>query len=146
MSDIEQRARDALNEVARERRHGLWHPTWSRDIDASLETVCRLIEQQDAFAREVSDMAKQVSVFINSTNPEHPRGQCGIALSRFILPDPVDPIEAQITKIIDDLAPAFTFEGGCLTDMRKGVMERLITRMRDCGLSIVPTVDGEGAK
>lgn len=54
MTDIEQKALALLNEVLAERVH--WQMTGTRAENASLEALCRAIEQHEAFRKEVSDI------------------------------------------------------------------------------------------
>ena len=86
--DIEQRARDALNEVRRERHLMPWGGFDTREENSSIEAVCRLIEQHDAKMREVSDACTDV-VMLRGTVIEV-KAATNRILSRFILPEPVD--------------------------------------------------------
>ena len=128
---VEERARDALNEVAMERGSGDWGSSRSSE---AVETVCRLIEQQDAFAREVSDAWVAALSCLDQLEFDD-RGEAAargirLVMSRFILPDPVDLVDLVAGDI--SVGPSL------------GIMLREALAKR--GLSIVPTVDGEGAK
>jgi len=142
--DVEQRARDALNAAE---PWGKWiqgHHT--RENNAAVDAVCRLIEQQDAFAREVSDAAKYVA-----DSDTHPAIKS--ALGRFILPEPVDNVAIVAREMV-------VADGVVRTaNQRKAILDarsandaaaeherRLREALAKRGLSIVPTVDGEGAK
>lgn len=98
MSTIEERARDALNEVARERHQGLWHATWHRGMDVSLEAMCRQIEAHDATKAEFEALKHEVSEAVRelcnalSKSPDGNVNWIPAALARFILPEPVDPL------------------------------------------------------
>ena len=59
MTDIEQRARDALNKVIDER--GLIPRYPDRRTDASFEAICRLLEREDALQKQFDDFRQEVS-------------------------------------------------------------------------------------
>ena len=60
MTDIEQKALALLNEVLAERVH--WKMTGTRAENASLEALCRAIEQHEAFRQEVLHRAREPRV------------------------------------------------------------------------------------
>jgi hypothetical protein len=102
MSDVEQRARDALNAVCAERDQPPYGDCETRGLSLAVETLCRLIEQQDAFRREVSDAARQAKDLIETyygNSAEHGR-KAATFLSRFILPEPVVDPDIQIVRDI----------------------------------------------
>lgn len=101
--DVEQRARDALNEVHRDLRNTTpYIESDTREKFASIEAVCRLIEQHDAKMREVSDAAAKARDLIEGYvgNTDDAGKQAASFLSRFILPDPVDPLVEAISAAI----------------------------------------------
>lgn len=75
MTDIEQKALALVNEVLAERVH--WQMTGTRAENASLEALCRAIEQHEAFRQEVSG----VMTYIKALYPTPPRN-----FNRFIIP------------------------------------------------------------
>ena len=82
---IEAKALALVNEVLAERVH--WQMTGSRADNASIEALCRAIEQHEAFRQEVSDALLNAS---------------GEPLERFILPKPKpDPLLEVIAECDD---------------------------------------------
>ena len=133
--DVEQRWLDAVNAVKIERGRRPSDLTWViREDDSVDEAACRLIEQQDAFAREVSDAWVAALSCLDQLEFDD-RGEAAargirLVMSRFILPDPVDLVDLVAGDI--SVGPSL------------GIMLREALAKR--GLSIGPTVDGEGAK
>lgn len=76
MTDIEAKALALLNEVLAERVH--WQMTGTRAENASLEALCRAIEQLEAFRQEVSDAVEEAI----------DRGFYAQALQSLIIPAP----------------------------------------------------------
>ena len=129
--DVEQRWLDAVNAVKIERGRRPSDLTWViREDDSVDEAACRLIEQHDAKMREVSDAVKAVNVRLLTQRPYQTVEE--INLSRFILSDPVD----DLTLVCKDM--------GYLTP--KATADHFREALARRGLSIVPTVDGEGVK
>lgn len=97
MTDIEQRARDALNLVTGERDLiGGWE-RYGREEHTSIEALCREIEAHDATKAELADFKREVSEAVKLHIAEAWRccsalwaGVTRDALSRFIQPDPVE--------------------------------------------------------
>ncbi len=133
--DVETRARDALNE-AHGSMSGPYRLCDTRNDFPAMEALCRLIEQQDAFRREVSDAVQAVLAGLGEPLRYHEAH-----LSRFILPEPVDPIEAQAMEIVRAFYPevSSTYNG-----RRKAIAIEAIKR--GMALTTPATVDGEGAK
>lgn len=101
MSDVEQRARDALNEACGARHH---FDRSTRDNNWVMKAMCRQIEAHDAtkadfeaFRREVSDAVKML---LAKGEFQIRRRVIEADLSRFILPEPVDPYEEEIEALI----------------------------------------------
>jgi hypothetical protein len=96
--DVEQRARDAMNEVAGERGYSprLWDDGNTRKNTAAMEAVCRLIEQHDAFLREVSDA---IADYFGQATLAAPGFLMG-PLAQYILPDPVDRLLIEARKLV----------------------------------------------
>lgn len=90
MTDIEQRARAALNEA-----HGgiVWLPHDTREIHPTIEAMCREIEAHDATKAELADFKREVSDAVKFDIANYD-GLTFPRLSRFIQPDPVkvDPL------------------------------------------------------
>ena len=101
MPTIEERAREALNAVSRERDdYARWDASDTREDTIAIETVCRLIEahdatiaKSDAFKQEVSDAVNGFERYCTVTDTPFPTD-----LSRFILPKPVDPLVEAIRE------------------------------------------------
>jgi hypothetical protein len=122
--DVEQRARDALNAVSRERQQGLWHETWHRGMDVPLEAVCRLIEQHDAYKREVSDAV------VEYAGRENDGSLFYRDFSRFILSEPVDPL----VEVMNEMG--FGMSQNTAEDFREALAKR--------GLTIAPGEKSDG--
>lgn len=58
MTEIEKKALELVNEVFRERGHGEWI-NCTRRYEALTESLCRAIEQHEAFRQEVSDAVER---------------------------------------------------------------------------------------
>lgn len=82
MTDIETEARRRLNEIADERVQSRWHDNQNRANAPTIETICRILEEFEAYKREVSE-AIESSALTPQTEAH---------LARFILPKPVDPV------------------------------------------------------
>lgn len=105
MPTVEERAREALKDVARERgkpRH-FWGRNDRRENYDTLETVCRLIEahdatiaKSDAFKQEVSDAVEKALADCGHNGMR--KAFILEAFSRFILPKPVDPLVEAIRE------------------------------------------------
>lgn len=135
--DVEQRARDALNEAHASRYTNCgeyYTQVCSRKDNFPLEAVCRLIEQQDAFAREVSDAVKAYG------GRDFAGSLFDAAFSRFILPEPVE-TEDPVDALVELLAPVLTHGQGMAARERE---DRFRNALR--ALTTPATVDGEGAK
>ena len=103
MTDIEQRARDALNTLYAERHNTFpyYDAGDERLNNWVIETMCRALEAHDAtkaefeaFRRDVSDAVKDVALCDPDLAERH--------LSRFILPEPVDPLVEAISAAIGE--------------------------------------------
>lgn len=106
MSDIEQRARDALNSVYDERycdgeRATYYDENVTRRRLFIMEAMCREIEEHDATKAELADLKREVSDAAKLHIAEAERCYSALwasvtrdAFSRFIQPDPVkvDPL------------------------------------------------------
>ena len=130
MTDIEKKALALLNEVREERGHPAVAPFYlgfSRNEDyATIEALCRAIEQHEAFRQEVSDAVRVLDEFITGSE-DYKRGSrtAGVHLSdgrsvkfaRFIIADP-DPLVEAIEEIEawpptpDQLVAALAKHGG----------------------------------
>jgi hypothetical protein len=91
MTDIEAKALALVNEVLAERVD--WQMTGSRADNASIEALCRSIEQHEAFKQEVSDAATKTVTFLEwcGCGPDHDARK---RIAPFIIPDPL--VEAWI--------------------------------------------------
>lgn len=109
MTDIEKKALALLNEVEPE-----IEPWTLDDIkgEACFETLCRAIEQHEAFRQEVSDEIVRLGCWPDTIN-----------LQRFIITKPVDPLfevvqewwetsSASIEETTDELRAAIAKRGG----------------------------------
>lgn len=123
--DVETRARDALNGAVSGAAG--WGPHHTRKNTYTIEAVCRLIEQQDAFRRKLSD---------DMTRLADKKGLHS-ELAEYILPEPVDPLLGVAGDAFPETTPHYGMQEAA-THLREALTKR--------GLSIVPTVDGEGAK
>lgn len=93
MTDVEQKALALLNEVLAERVH--WQMTGTRAENASLEALCRAIEQHEAFRQEVSDAL--IDYFGGHLVAE----DGGDALASLVIPKPKpDPLVRVINEVI----------------------------------------------
>jgi hypothetical protein len=87
---IEAKALALLNDVLAERVH--WQMTGSRADNASIEALCRAIEQNEAYKQEVSDAVE----YALDTTPD------AVDLRRFIIPKPKsDPLVEVIAECDD---------------------------------------------
>lgn len=93
MTDIEFRARNTLNVVARERKQGLWHPHWRRRDDVALEAVCVLMEDHEYFVREVSDAMRELDARLEESG-HSARSNIRQIVNRYILIEPDELAEA----------------------------------------------------
>lgn len=89
MTEIERKALALVNEVQAERNHT--GSPWNSPTILS-EALDRAIERHEAYKQEVSDAVEQAVEFLGRQSEKHPRGRLAIALARFILPKPVDPL------------------------------------------------------
>ena len=93
--NIEQEARDLLNAVSQERAgYDTAAAHDNREELFSLEAVCRALEARnetqpafDAYRREVSEASRNATYYANCQP-----GEVAKILSRFIIPEPVDPL------------------------------------------------------
>lgn len=119
MTDIEQRARDALNAA-----YGyLCYVATRREDNHDIEAMCREIEAHDATKAELADFKREVSeavkAFANvSWTPDTCKAQWN-ALVRFIQPDPVkvDPLLIEARKML-----AEDLQNGHFDFFQQGVM------------------------
>lgn len=111
MTDIEQKALALLNESG-------WKGAYlKRAWNCRYEALCRAIEQHEAFRREVSDAVEALMRLGDMMSFFDVRQ----ALSRFILPKPVDPlVEVIATALLDgspfdeDGSHDYTAEATCI--------------------------------
>ena len=89
MTEIEKKALALVNEVQAERSHA--GSPWNSPTILN-EALYRAIERHEAFAQEVSEAAEQAIAFLGRQSEKQPRGRLAIALARFIIPKPVDPL------------------------------------------------------
>lgn len=69
MTDIEKKALALVNEVCVERGLiGGWNKH-TRETHVSIETLCRAIEQHEAFKREVSDAVEEIAKVWGTADP-----------------------------------------------------------------------------
>ena len=89
--------------------------SWFRAIKADNQTDAgnRAIEQHEAFRQEVSDA---VEVILNCTNMNKRYGAC-LALNRFIIAKPVDPL-------VDVFAEIGAMEPKCIADELRAAIEK----------------------
>ena len=137
MPTIEERAREALNAVSRERDdYARWDASDTREDTIAIETVCRLIEEFDAFKQDVSDALHEY--FGELTEPDE------IAVfGRFILPKP-DPLIylAREMVLLDgvvrtDSQKAAIREGRAANTAADDFYDRLRTALPARGLKLV---------
>jgi len=100
MTDIEQKALALLNEVLAERVH--WQMTGTRAENASLEALCRAIEQHDAFRQEVSDVV--TALLDRFLGDSLSQGVINGHLHQFIIRKP-DPLVEVIKAMRDEPTP-----------------------------------------
>lgn len=94
MNETEKKALALLNEVAKEM--GL-EKVSSLELDMPGErALLRAIEQHEAFRQEVSDAVETIR---NCTDANKRYGAC-VALNRFILPKPVDPLKEVLNAMM----------------------------------------------
>ena len=99
MIDVAQEARDALNEVMR----GLgfcryWTPDDARGRYYVIEAMCRQIEKRRAVEAELEALKRDMSDAVKRARQE---GSWSSNLSRFILPEPVDPLVELLSLMMD---------------------------------------------
>lgn len=108
MTDIETKALALLNEVLAERVH--WQMTGTRAENASLEALCRAIEQHEATKQELADFKQELSDFRQEVSDavwdyyggKHiPRTSM---FAKFAIPKP-DPLVAVLEKMGWYIAP-----------------------------------------
>ena len=80
MTDIENEARRRLKEAVDFKPVGL-NFTFTREKTPVVEAMCRLLEEFEAYKREVSDELAKLGCWPDTVD-----------LARFILPKPVDPL------------------------------------------------------
>lgn len=118
MTDIEQRARDALNTLYAERHNTspYYDAGDERLNNWVIEAMCRALEAHDAtkaefeaHKRDVSEVAKRarelIEGYVGNTDADGKRA--ADFLSRFILADPVDPLEVLAAEVADNEAGVF---------------------------------------
>ena len=98
MTDIEAEARRRFNEAWGEQ---CYSPRATRKTHPTIEAMCRLLEEFEAYKREVSDAVEAYML-----DPQSVTGPAStLHLRRFILPTPVDPLVEALNEI--------SGEGGC---------------------------------
>lgn len=101
MTDIEQRARDALNEVQIERELLPWRKRHRRKGRATIEAMCRQIEAMDAFRQEVSDIAQKAMTEACKAYGFEKRGPAVVALLKPLLIEKPDHRVAALRKMLE---------------------------------------------
>lgn len=126
MTDIESRARDALNDVAKDRwkndRRCLWTKRHTRKNTGSIEAMCRALEAHDATKAEFEAFRRDVSEAVKVAKATMGSIAWNNTLSRFILPEPVD----QWRDLRDALESAGV-DGPTISEVICGLRDRGLT-------------------
>lgn len=134
MTDIETRARDALNDVSVERFGGAFPADTytTRRESISFETVCRTIEAHDATKATLAERDAEFEAYKRKVS-DHlgyiaDKYDLHTELADFILPPPVDPLVLEGRRQFEIFWPG----EGALEGKRDGSvwMQRLIAALR----------------
>lgn len=122
MTDIEQRARDALNEVC----PATWAVIHKRKHYHAIEAMCRALEAHDATKAEFSEAMRELDARLADMGMRE-IGKARTIARRFILPEPVDPVDLLVDQFKELLRSR-----GVATHR----IDDIIQRMDQCGLAI----------